>query len=184
MHSYELTCDVQRVCKKKCEALLHATSCMHAHARALQRVAWVFGKCEFGHLPGGHPPGGVRFRTFCKTHHPSAGRFPPPPPPPPFSHSTTPFSHFPPPKHTFAQLFYVFAQLFYVFDNFFTKFLKIFTFWHNFFKKLSKKVGIPGGTFGGVPGVGLGGVPDSGFLRGVWKHRFFNSWRRLSSDLP
>ena len=133
---------------------------------------------------GGHPPGGVRFRTFCKTHHPSAGRFPPPPPPPPFSHSTTPFSHFPPPKHTFAQLFYVFAQLFYVFDNFFTKFLKIFTFWHNFFKKLSKKVGIPGGTFGGVPGVGLGGVPDSGFLRGVWKHRFFNSWRRLSSDLP
>lgn len=184
MHACDLTCDVQRVCKKKCEALLHATSCMHARTRVRCNELHEFSESANSDTTGGVPPGGVRFRTFCKTHHPSAGRIPPPPPPPPFSDSTTPFSHFPPPKHTFAQLFYVFTQLFYVFDNFLTKFLKIFTFWHYFFIKLLKKVGIPGGTFGGVPGVGLGGVPDSGFRGGVWKHRFFNFWVWVYRDLP
>lgn len=158
-------------------------ACMRARA-CVATSCMSFRKVRIRTPPGGYPPGGVRFRTFCKTHHPSAGRIPPPPPPPPFSDSTTPFSHFPPPKHTFAQLFYVFTQLFYVFDNFLTKFLKIFTFWHYFFIKLLKKVGIPGGTFGGVPGVGLGGVPDSGFRGGVWKHRFFNFWVWVYRDLP
>ena len=128
MCTCERTCDVQRVCKKKCEALLHATSCMHARTRVRCNELHEFSESANSDTTGGYPPGGVRFRTFCKTQNPSAGRIPPPPPPPPFSDSTTPNSHFPPPKHTFAQLFYVFAQLFYVFDNFLTKFLKIFTF--------------------------------------------------------
>ena len=127
MNVYELTCDVQRVCKKKCEALLHATSCMHARTRVRCNELHDFSESVKSDPPrGGVPAGGSVFALSAKVKTPPRAEFRPPPPPPPFSHSTTPFSHFPPPKPHFRTTFARFRQLFNNFSQLFNKFYQNF----------------------------------------------------------
>ena len=169
----ELTCDVQRVCKKKCEALLHATSCNAcAHARALQRVAWVFGKCEFGHHRGGTPRGGP-FSHFLQNSPPLRGQN---------SAATAAAAvfglHHPvfalsTPETHFRTTFLRFRTTFLRFRQLFNKIFKNFYVLTLLFYKIIKKSGYPGGYFRGGPGGRFGGGPWLGFPGGCMETQVF-----------
>jgi hypothetical protein len=75
MYTCDLTCDVQRVCKKKCEALLHATSCMHARTRVRCNELHEFSESANSDTTGGYPPGGSVFALSAKLTTPPRAEF-------------------------------------------------------------------------------------------------------------
>lgn len=159
MHARDLTCDVQRVCKKKCEALLHATSCMHARTRVRCNELHEFSESANSDTTGGVPPGGGPFSHFLQNSPPLRGQN---------SAATAAAAvfglHHPvfalsTPETHFRTTFLRFRTTFLRFRQLFNKIFKNFYVLTLLFYKIIKKSGYPGGYFRGGPGGRFGGGP-------------------------